>query len=85
MPVAELNTDDPRAYIRLAVFVRNEIASGHLEPGKPVPSITALSQEYGRARQTVSKAFQLLVADELLARVPGLGYYVTKDAVDRLA
>jgi GntR family transcriptional regulator len=84
MSVAELDPGDPRAYMRLAVLVRDEIASGRLEPGKPVPSITTFSQQYGHARQTCSKAFGLLVADELLFRVPGLGYYVTKNAVERL-
>ena len=31
------------AYIRLTALVRDQIASGYLEPGMAVPSITTLS------------------------------------------
>ena len=68
---------DPRAYIRLAAELRRDIASGRLQPGKPTPSITTLSQQYGHARQTCAKALRLLVDEGLLIRYPGLGYYVT--------
>lgn len=68
---------DPRAYIRLAGELRRDIASGKLQPGKPTPSITTLSQQYGHARQTCAKALRLLVDEGLLIRYPGLGYYVT--------
>jgi DNA-binding GntR family transcriptional regulator len=43
----------------------------------PTPSITTLSQEYGHARQTCAKALHVLEEEGLLARIPGLGYYVT--------
>ena len=69
---------DPRAYIRLAAELRRDIASGKLQPGKPTPSITTLSQEHGLARQTVAKALGLLADEGLVIRVPGLGYYVTE-------
>ena len=67
---------DPRAYIRLAAELRRDIASDKLQPGKPTPSITTLSQQYGHARQTCAKALRLLVDEGLLIRYPGLGYYV---------
>jgi DNA-binding GntR family transcriptional regulator len=67
---------DPRAYIRLAAELRRDIAAGTLNPGKPTPSITTLSQQYGHARQTCAKALRLLVDEGLLIRYPGLGYYV---------
>jgi DNA-binding GntR family transcriptional regulator len=67
---------DPRAYIRLAAELRRDIASGKLAPGKPTPSITTLSQQYGHARQTCAKALRMLVDEGLLIRYPGLGYYV---------
>lgn len=70
--------EDPRAYVRLANLLRQDIASGALAPGQPAPSITTLSQEHGVARQTVAKAFGLLVDEGLVVRVPGLGYYVTE-------
>ena len=67
---------DPRAYVRLAARIRRDIAEGKLAPGNPTPSITTLSQEYGHARQTCSKALGVLVKEGLLIRYPGLGYYV---------
>jgi len=67
---------DPRAYIRLAAELRRDIANGRLQPGKPTPSITTLSQQYGHARQTCAKALRMLVDEGLLIRYPGLGYYV---------
>src|SRR5580704_6292600 len=70
--------EDPRAYVRLAALLRADIQSGALAPGEPAPSITTLSQEHGLARQTVAKAFGLLVDEGLVVRVPGLGYYVAE-------
>ena len=76
----EPDHDDPRAYIQLANRLRRQVLDGTLTPGGPVPSITTLSQQYGHARQTCSKAMRLLVDDGLLFRVPGLGYHVAKGA-----
>jgi DNA-binding GntR family transcriptional regulator len=67
---------DPRAYIRLAADLRKAIADGTYPAGTATPSITTLSQQYGHARQTCSKALGLLVKEGLLIRYPGLGYYV---------
>jgi DNA-binding GntR family transcriptional regulator len=76
MSPPDLNLADPRAYRRLAALIRQQIGDGTLQPGRPAPSITSLSQEHGHARQTCSKALQILEGEGLLARIPGLGYYV---------
>jgi DNA-binding GntR family transcriptional regulator len=68
--------DDPRAYVRLASQLRQQITDGKLSPGQPTPSITTLTQDHGVARQTAAKALHLLEAEGLVYRVPGLGYYV---------
>jgi DNA-binding GntR family transcriptional regulator len=70
--------EDPRAYVRIADQVRQQIIAGQLEPGQPVPSITTLTQGHGVARQTAAKALQLLESEGLVYRVPGLGYYVSE-------
>jgi DNA-binding GntR family transcriptional regulator len=70
--------EDPRAYVRIADQVRQQIAAGKLGPGQPVPSITTLTQDHGVARQTAAKALQLLESEGLVYRVPGLGYYVSE-------
>ena len=62
---------DPRAYVRLAADVRKAIAEGKYPPGSPTPSITTLSQQSGHARQTCSKALNVLVDEGLLIRYPG--------------
>ena len=76
MDTAQVNLADPRAYLRLAALIRQQIGDGILQPGRPAPSITRLSQEHGHARQTCGKALRILEGEGLLARIPGLGYYV---------
>ena len=73
----DLGEADPRLYARLAARLRRQILDGEVAPGQRVPSITALSQELGCARQTCGKAVRLLEREGLLAFVPGLGYYAT--------
>jgi len=72
-----VDDQDPRIYVRIAVAVRARIESGELEPGQPAPSITALSQEWGVARETAAHAMNVLESEGLVRRYPGRGYYVT--------
>jgi GntR family transcriptional regulator len=81
---AEPDTNDPRAYIRMASLIRKQIAEGKLQPGDPTPSIGRLVRDYGYARQTCAQALRVLVNEGLAHRVPGLGYHVTADVADRL-
>jgi DNA-binding GntR family transcriptional regulator len=73
-------SDDPRAYVRLANLLRQQITNGALRRGQPTPSITTLTQEHGIARQTAAKALRVLESEGLVYRVPGLGYYVGQSA-----
>ncbi|HEX4829761.1 MAG TPA: winged helix-turn-helix domain-containing protein [Trebonia sp.] len=68
---------DPRRYRQIADEVRELITSGQIARGKPAPSISELSGQYGTARQTAAKALRMLVDEGLLTRYPGIGYYVT--------
>lgn len=68
--------EDPRLWVRVADGVRGQIARGELSSGQKAPSITTLAQEYGIARETAQRALVELADEGLLARVPGLGYYV---------
>jgi GntR family transcriptional regulator len=68
--------------MQLAGLLRKAIAAGTYPPGTATPSITTLSQEYGHARQTCSKALGVLVKEGLLVRYPGLGYYVVGKSGD---
>jgi len=68
---------DPRIYMQIAAAICDQITSGQLRPGEPIPSITVLTREHGTSRGTTGKAVQLLEREGLLFRVPGLGYYVS--------
>lgn len=70
--------DDPRAYVRMAALIRRDIESGVYRPGTRPPSIQAMHERTGHARQTVGKAMRLLVDEGLLVRYQGLGYYVAE-------
>jgi GntR family transcriptional regulator len=51
--------------------VKLHIASGLLKPGDELPSIRSLSVPLGVNPMTISKAYNLLVHDEVLERRPG--------------
>jgi GntR family transcriptional regulator len=68
--------------MQLAGIIRKAIAAGKYPPGTATPSITTLSQDYGHARQTCSKALGVLVKEGILVRYPGLGYYVVGNPGD---
>jgi GntR family transcriptional regulator len=70
--------EDPRAYVRIADLLRQQITAGQVKAGETVPSITTLTQDHGVARQTAAKALQMLESEGLVYRVPGLGYYVAE-------
>ncbi|HEV2450317.1 MAG TPA: winged helix-turn-helix domain-containing protein [Streptosporangiaceae bacterium] len=72
-----IDPDSPIApYRQVAAILRERIESGDLPPGRRLPSIAALVQEYGIARTTAAKALRVLV-DEGMAEVsPGLGTFV---------
>jgi GntR family transcriptional regulator len=72
-----VDDQDPRIYLRIAAAVRARIEAGELEPGNPAPSITALCQEWGVAREMAAHAMQVLEGEGLVRRYPGRGYYVT--------
>ena len=64
---------DPRAYVRLAALLRDQLA-----PGEPLPPIRELHAKHGHSRQTMGKAPRILEEEGLIYRVPGLGYYAAE-------
>jgi GntR family transcriptional regulator len=63
-------------YVQLAGILRERIRAGELAPNRPLPSLTALVQEYEVARGTAAKAVRLLVGEGLVRIVPGKGAFV---------
>ena len=75
-----LLTGDPRIYVRVYDSVKNDIRTGVLAPGHPVPSIAALCRQHDGSRQTIAKALRMLEDEAYLICYPGLGYYVAPES-----
>jgi GntR family transcriptional regulator len=63
-------------YEQVADALAARIASGELQPNKPIPSETAIVQEFGIARGTARRAVALLRERGLVYTVPMRGTYV---------
>ena len=72
-----MDDQDPRVYVRIAADIRARIEADELKPGQPAPSITALCQEWGVAKETAAHALQVLEEEGLVRRYPGHKYYIT--------
>jgi GntR family transcriptional regulator len=57
---------DRAVFRQLADLLREQIDSGELAPGEPLPSELRLAQEYGISRTTVRQAIALLRAEGLI-------------------
>jgi GntR family transcriptional regulator len=58
-------------YRQIVDQIRFQVATGGLAPGEELPSTRAVSQELGVNPMTVSKSYQLLEEEGILARRPG--------------
>jgi GntR family transcriptional regulator len=68
------------AYQRLAEDLRTALFEGRFKVGERMPTEAELAEMYGVHRQTVRRAFHDLVADGLVARIPGRGTFPTSFA-----
>jgi DNA-binding GntR family transcriptional regulator len=66
------------AYQILREQLRDEIAAGHYSDGVRLPTESELVAQHGLSRQTVRRAFQDLVAEGAVYRVPGRGTYASE-------
>jgi len=67
--------DEP-VYVQLAGIIRSQIASGELQPRRPIPSTRSLVEQYGVARETAAKAIGILADEGLIHMVRGRGWFV---------
>ena len=68
------------AYQVLSRQLRDEIAAGMYCDGARLPTESELVDRHGVSRQTVRRAFQDLVAEGVVYRVPGRGTYADESA-----
>ncbi|MEV5983601.1 winged helix-turn-helix domain-containing protein [Streptomyces sp. NPDC052051] len=69
--------DDTRPrWEQVAEKIKGEIQRGELRPGDRVPSVVALTREYGIAQATAQKALINLRQEGLTKTVPGMGSFV---------
>jgi GntR family transcriptional regulator len=66
------------AYQVLREQLRDEIAAGQYRDGTRLPTESELVARHGLSRQTVRRAFQDLVAEGAVYRVPGRGTYASE-------
>jgi GntR family transcriptional regulator len=77
--MAEIDHESPTpVYQQIAGWVAGRIASGELQPNRPIPSETTLGQEFpGVARTTIRRAVAYLRDQGLVYTVPQRGTYVS--------
>lgn len=63
-------------YARIAAELRRRIETGELRPGDRVPSTRAVTQRWGVAMATATKALAVLRQEGLVRPVPGVGTVV---------
>ncbi|QIJ66253.1 TetR/AcrR family transcriptional regulator C-terminal domain-containing protein [Streptomyces sp. JB150] len=67
-------------YARIAAELRHRIEAGELAPGDRVPSTRAITQRWGVAMATATKALTVLRHEGLVRAVPGVGTVVADTA-----
>jgi GntR family transcriptional regulator len=76
--------DQSPIYRQLADRIREMILEGVYRSGDALPSVRQVASEHRINPITVSKAFQILVDEELVEKRRGLGMYVNEGAGEKL-
>lgn len=77
--------DEGPLYARIERDIRQAIASGELVIGARVPTEQELCARYGVSRMTVRQALERLAAAGLVVRRRGVGTFVARDKIERVA
>ncbi|MDE0990450.1 MAG: GntR family transcriptional regulator, partial [Pseudomonadales bacterium] len=76
--------DKSPIYRQLAERLRGMILEGVFQNGDALPSVRRIASEHRINPITVSKAYQILVDDDLVEKKRGLGMYVGEGAREQL-
>ena len=75
--VTMIDYDGPvPVYRQVAGILRDRIADGAYQPGRRLPSVRDLVQEFGIAQLTARKALRVLVDEGAAEMSPGMGTFV---------
>ena len=78
------NSNEP-IYKQIASQLREQILSGQLKTGEPLPSIRVLAQNLKISVITTMKAYEELSAEGLVTATKGKGYFVNSQDEKMLA
>lgn len=78
------NSNEP-IYKQIASQLREQILSGQLKAGEPLPSIRVLAQNLKISVITTMKAYEELSAEGLVTATKGKGYFVNAQDQQMLA
>lgn len=78
------NSNEP-IYKQIASQLREQILSGQLKAGEPLPSIRVLAQNLKISVITTMKAYEELTAEGLVSATKGKGYFVNSQDEKMLA
>lgn len=68
-------------YKQLVTQIQHAVSSGKLLPGQLLPSLNDLSAEAGISKETVKKAYGILLGRGVIGSKQGKGYYVSDPSV----
>jgi GntR family transcriptional regulator len=71
---------DPRLYVQISDALRGQIEDGTFKAGKPMVSLGTVAASFTVSRRTARRAMQVLVDEEMVWLVPGLGYFVCESS-----
>ncbi|MEU3065045.1 GntR family transcriptional regulator [Streptomyces subrutilus] len=72
--------DANKGYAAIAGHYRRLITSGELTPGDPLPTVNAVAEQHGVARNTAVRAYDLLKREGLITTRAGAGTVVSAES-----
>ena len=78
MNILITNTSDKPIYEQIFTQIRDQILSGALQPGQPLPSIRSLAKDLRVSVITTKRAYEELEKAGYLNTVPAKGSYVAE-------